>query len=80
MKKLDSIAKQLKEITKSQEFFSSQHDDVINQLNKIREENKGARQEIASLKKQQQQMRSEIDQLKAKINIFKQNKTGDKIK
>lgn len=79
VKKLDSIAKQLKDITKSQEFFSSQHDDVIDQLKKIREENKGARQEIASLKNQQHQMRSEIDQLKAKINIVEQNKTGDKI-
>lgn len=63
--KLDSIVKQLKEITKSQEFFSSKHDDVIEQLKKIREDNKSVRQEVSSLKKQQHQMRSEIDELKA---------------
>lgn len=78
-KKLDSIVKQLKDITKSQDFMASKHDDVMDELKKIREENKGARQEIASLKKQQQQMRHEIDELKAKVNIFEQNKTGDKI-
>lgn len=63
VKKLDNIVKQLKEISKSQEFFSSKHDDVMEQLKIIREENKGARQEIASLKKQQNQMRNEIDQV-----------------
>lgn len=78
-KKLDNIVKQLKDITKSQEFLASKHDDVIDQLQQIREENKGARKEIASLKKQQQEMRKEIDELKAKVNIFEQYKTGDKI-
>lgn len=78
-KKLDNIAKHLKEITKSQEYLSSKHDDVIDELKKIRDENKGARQEIATLKKQQQQMRGEIEELKAKINIVEQNKTGDKV-
>lgn len=79
VKKLNSIAKQIHELTKSQEFFSTKHDDVIEQLKLIREENKNMRQEIASMKKQQHQMRGEIDQLKAKINIFEQNKTGDKV-
>lgn len=78
-KKLDNIGKQLKDLTKSQEFVSAKHDDVIEQLKLLREENKSVRQEIATLKKQQHQMRSDIDQLKAKLNIFEQQKTGDKV-
>lgn len=78
-RKLDSIFKQLKEITKSQDFLSGKHDDVIEQLKLIRDENKNQRQDIASLKKQQHQMRNEIEELKAKINTVEQNKTGDKV-
>lgn len=73
-KQASDHTKQQKEITSSQQFLSSQYDEIMAKFNEISECNKEMRSELNAVTKKCRDQSIEISQLKSKLNAYEQEK------
>lgn len=71
--KLDKIAGQLTELTKSQQFLSDKYDDLMKSIEHQVEEGNKTKKELQSVKIQGNRVKQDVEMLKTRLNSLEQN-------